>query len=51
MQTLLQRILQTDNGKEFNNADLTSVMEEFKTRHVNGRPYHPQSQDNLTNVC
>jgi hypothetical protein len=38
------RILQTDNGKEFNNADLTAVMEEFKTRHVNGRPYHPQSQ-------
>lgn len=38
------RILQTDNGKEFNNADLTSVMEEFKIRQVNGRPYHPQSQ-------
>uniref|UniRef100_A0A8W8LLQ1 Integrase catalytic domain-containing protein n=1 Tax=Magallana gigas TaxID=29159 RepID=A0A8W8LLQ1_MAGGI len=45
------RILQTDNGKEFNNADLTSVMEDFKTRHVNGRPYHPQSQDNFTNVA
>lgn len=38
------RILQTDNGKEFNNADLSAVMDEFKTRHVNGRPYHPQSQ-------
>ena len=38
------RILQTDNGKEFNNADLKAVMEEFKTRQINGRPYHPQSQ-------
>ncbi|CAC5426746.1 unnamed protein product [Mytilus coruscus] len=38
------RILQTDNGKEFNNADLCAVMDEFKTRKINGRPYHPQSQ-------
>ncbi|CAG2226112.1 unnamed protein product [Mytilus edulis] len=38
------RILQTDNGKEFNNEDLTEVMAEFKTRKINGRPYHPQSQ-------
>ena len=38
------RILQTDNGKEFNNEDLKAVMDEFKTRKVNGRPYHPQSQ-------
>ncbi|CAC5407264.1 unnamed protein product [Mytilus coruscus] len=26
------RILQTDNGKEFNNEDLTEVVTEFKTR-------------------
>ncbi|XP_076116505.1 uncharacterized protein LOC143083976 [Mytilus galloprovincialis] len=38
------RILQTDNGKEINNEDLTEVMAEFKTRKINGRPYHPQSQ-------
>ncbi|XP_071150188.1 DEP domain-containing protein DDB_G0279099-like [Mytilus edulis] len=38
------RILQTDNGKEFNNEDLTEVMAEFKTRKINGKPYHPQSQ-------
>ncbi|XP_071143025.1 uncharacterized protein [Mytilus edulis] len=38
------RILQTDNGKEFNNADLCAVIDEFKTRKINGRPYHPQSQ-------
>ena len=38
------RILQTDNGREFNNNDLVGVMNEFKIRHINGRPYHPQSQ-------
>ena len=38
------RILQTDNGKEFNNGHLSAVMEELKTRKINGRPYHPQSQ-------
>lgn len=43
-------ILQRTMVKKINNADLTSVMEEFKTRHVNGRPYHPQSQGNFTNV-
>lgn len=38
------RILQSDNGKEFNNADLTEVLNEFKILKMNGRPYHPQSQ-------
>ena len=38
------RILQSDNGLEFNNNDLTAVIEEFKIRKMNGRPYHPQSQ-------
>ncbi|CAC5415387.1 unnamed protein product [Mytilus coruscus] len=36
------RILQMDNGKEFNNADLCAMMDKFKTRKINGRPYHPQ---------
>lgn len=38
------RILQSDNGKEFCNADLKEVMEEMKIREIHGRPYHPQSQ-------
>jgi len=38
------RILQTDNGKEFNNGSLAAVMEEMKSLKINGRPYHPQSQ-------
>ena len=37
-------ILQTDNGKEFNNSSLTAVMGEMKALKMNGRPYHPQSQ-------
>lgn len=38
------RILQSDNGKEFNNASLTDVLQEMKAMKINGRPYHPQSQ-------
>ena len=38
------RILQSDNGKEFNNYDLAAVIQEFKIKKMNGRPYHPQSQ-------
>ncbi|VDI81673.1 Hypothetical predicted protein [Mytilus galloprovincialis] len=38
------RILQTDNGKTFNYANLCAVIDELKTRKINGRPYHPQSQ-------
>jgi len=38
------RILQTDNGKEFNNGQLSSLMDELKSLKINGRPYHPQSQ-------
>ncbi|XP_076087034.1 uncharacterized protein LOC143057594 isoform X3 [Mytilus galloprovincialis] len=38
------RILQTDNGKTFNYANLCAVIDEFKTGKMNGRPYHPQSQ-------
>ncbi|KAK3784447.1 hypothetical protein RRG08_039448 [Elysia crispata] len=38
------RILQTDNGREFNNEDLTEVIRNFQVRKMNGRPYHPQSQ-------
>ena len=38
------RIHQSDNGKEFNNRDLTAVVEEMKVMKVNKRPYHPQSQ-------
>ena len=38
------RIIQTDNGKEFNNASLTEVVEEMRILKINGRPYHPQSQ-------
>ena len=40
----LPRILQMDNGGEFNNARLTEVLEEMKALKINGRPYHPQSQ-------
>ncbi|XP_076084159.1 KRAB-A domain-containing protein 2-like [Mytilus galloprovincialis] len=38
------RILQSDNGKEFTNKDLEGVVEEFKSKQIHGRPYHPQSQ-------
>ena len=38
------RILQTDNGKEFNNAALLEVTQEMKALKINSRPYHPQSQ-------
>ena len=38
------RILQSDNGKEFRNSDLAEVVEEFETKQMHGRPYHPQSQ-------
>ncbi|GFN93908.1 Pol polyprotein [Plakobranchus ocellatus] len=38
------RILQTDNGIEFNNDDLAQVVADFKVRKMYGRPYHPQSQ-------
>jgi transposase InsO family protein len=34
-------ILQSDNGKEF---DLSQVVEDFKTKQIHGRPYHPHSQ-------
>ena len=37
------RILQSDNGKKFNNASLTAVVEEMKATKINGRPYYPQS--------
>ncbi len=38
------RILQSDNGKEFNNSALSAVVDEMKTMKIHGRPYHPQSQ-------
>eukprot|EP00117_Sycon_ciliatum_P001358 scpid51373/ scgid5968/ Pol polyprotein; Reverse transcriptase/ribonuclease H; Integrase len=38
------RILQTDNGREFNNSSLAAVMDEMRALKINGRPYHPQSQ-------
>ena len=38
------RILQTDNGREFNNSHLNAVIDELKAMKINGRPYHPQSQ-------
>ena len=38
------QILQTDDGREFNNNDLANVMKEFEMRHIYGRLYHPQSQ-------
>ena len=38
------RILQTDNGKELNNGDLSALMDEMRAQKINGRPYHPQSQ-------
>jgi transposase InsO family protein len=34
-------ILQSENGKEF---DLSQVVEDFKTRQIHGRSYHPHSQ-------
>ena len=39
------RILQTDSAKVFNNSSLTAVMDEMKALKINGRPYHPQSQE------
>ena len=38
------RILQTDNGREFNNSHLNAVIDELKAMKINGMPYHPQSQ-------
>ena len=40
------RILQTDNGKEFNNAALLEVMQEMALK-INGKPYRPQSQGRM----
>ena len=37
------RILQTDNGREFNNSHLNAVIDELKAMKISGRPYHPQS--------
>ena len=37
-------IIQSDNGKEFRNSGLAEVVEEFETKQIHGRPYHPQSQ-------
>ena len=40
----LPRILQTENGKEFNNCWLAEVIEEMQVPKINNRPYHPQPQ-------
>jgi transposase InsO family protein len=41
------RILHSVNGKEFTNSDLSKVVEDFKTKQIHGRPYHPQSQSRV----
>ena len=38
------RILQTDNGKEFNNASLTEVMQDMKALKINGRHTTPKAR-------
>lgn len=38
------RILHTDNGREFVNSNVQNVLSQTNSRHVTGRPYHPQSQ-------
>ena len=42
-----QRILQTDNGKEFVNKQLSTYLDSIKAEHVLGAPYHPQSQGEI----
>jgi transposase InsO family protein len=37
-------ILQSDNGKEFVNANMKDLLNEENIQHIRGRPRHPQSQ-------
>ena len=37
-------ILQSDNGREFNNQRITIYLEEQQVKFLHGRPYHPESQ-------
>lgn len=38
------KILQTDNGREFNNQEVMNLCERKNIKFINGSPYHPQSQ-------
>ena len=40
-------ILQSDNGREFVNAVVHKMLEEFKIKLVNGKPRHSQSQGSV----
>ena len=40
----LPKIIQTDNGREFTNKDVTALLEDSEATVVHGRPSHPQTQ-------
>ena len=37
-------ILQTDNGREFNNEEMKVFLKNQKIEYIRGSPYHPQNQ-------
>ena len=40
----IPKILQTNNGKEFTNKDISALFEENEANVVHGRLSHPQTQ-------
>jgi len=40
----IPQILQSDNGREFDNKRINVYLEEQQIKFVHGRPYHPESQ-------